>query len=42
MQQKEVEDASISVKFDVSLIQQANPNVDAPDSHGERDITSPT
>lgn len=42
MQQKEVEDASISVKFDVSLIQQANPNLDAPDSHGERDITSPT
>lgn len=42
MQQKEVEDASISVKFDVSLIQQPNPNVDSPDSHSERDIVSPT
>lgn len=42
MQQKGVEDASITVKFDILLLQQANPNVDAPDSIGERDITSPT
>ena len=42
MQQKEVEDASITVKFDISLLQRVNPNVDAPDSPGERDITSPT
>lgn len=42
MQQKEVEDASITVKFDISLLQHVNPNVDAPDSPGERDITSPT
>ena len=42
MQQKDVEDASITVKFDISLLKQANPNVDSPDSIGERDITSPT
>ncbi len=42
MQQKEVEDASITVKFDISLLQHVNPNVDAPDSPWERDITSPT
>lgn len=30
MQQKEVEDASITVKFDISLLQQANPNVMLP------------
>jgi len=41
MQQKEVEDASIAVKFDIQLQPAANPNLDAPDSAGERDITMP-
>lgn len=41
MQQKEVEEASISVKFDIQLQPGANPNVDAPGSAGERDITIP-
>lgn len=42
MQQKEVEESSITVKFDVLLMQLLNPNVDSPDSSGERSITSPT
>lgn len=41
MQQKEVEDASISVKFDISLQTLANPNVDAPDSSTEREVVVP-
>lgn len=41
MQQKEVEDATITVKFDIQLQPAANPNVDAPGSDGERDITMP-
>lgn len=41
MQQKEVEDATITVKFDIILQPSANPNVDAPGSDGERDITMP-
>lgn len=41
MQQKEVEEASISVKFDISLQTLANPNVDAPDSSTERDVVVP-
>lgn len=42
MQQKDVEDASITVKFDIILQQLANPNVDAPESESEREITAPT
>lgn len=41
MQQKEVEDATITVKFDITLQPSANPNVDAPGSDGERDVTMP-
>ncbi len=41
MQQKEVEDASITVKFDIQLQPVANPNVNAPGSESERDITMP-
>lgn len=41
MQQKEVEDASIAVKFDISLQTLVNPNVDDPESSAERDVVVP-
>lgn len=41
MQQKEVEDASITAKFDINLQAAGNPNVGATDSYDEREITIP-
>lgn len=41
MQMKDVEHASITIKLDVGLTPAATPNIDAPDSESERDITIP-
>lgn len=42
MQQKDVETASITAKFEITLLTVPNPNLDAPDSSGEREITIPS
>lgn len=41
MQQKDVETASITAKFEISLQPCANPNLGAPDSPEEREIIMP-
>lgn len=42
MQEKNVEDASISVKFDIVLLDVVNPNLDDPASDSEQEIKVPT
>lgn len=41
MQEKEVDQASITAKFEITLIQSGNPNLDAPESDSERYVTIP-
>lgn len=41
MQQKDVENASITAKFEISLQTGGNPNLRAPDSEDEREIIMP-
>ena len=41
MQQKEVETATISAKFEINLITDGNPNLSNPESTDEREVTIP-
>lgn len=42
MQEKDVDTAAITAKFDITLARNINPNLDAPESDGEREMIIPS